>query len=85
LGAASSVFSATEVARHGVTANVVVLGLVDTAMALDMTAAQREKLVEPIPMARLGTPEEVVHDPGTASRWMVELHKDALRCTGRSR
>ena len=59
MGAGSSVSSATEVARHGVTANVVVPGLVDTAMTLDMTAAQREKLVEPIPMARPGTPEEV--------------------------
>ena len=59
MGAASSVSSATEVARHGVTANVVVPGLVDTAMTLDMTAAQREKLVEPIPMAGPGTPEEV--------------------------
>lgn len=50
---------AREVARHGVTANVVVPGLVDTAMTLDMPAAQREKLVERISMARSGTPEEV--------------------------
>lgn len=50
---------AREVARHGVTANVVVPGLVDTAMTLGMPAAQREKLVERIPMARTGTPEEV--------------------------
>jgi 3-oxoacyl-[acyl-carrier protein] reductase len=50
---------AREVARHGVTANVVVPGLVDTAMTIDMPAAHREKLVERIPMARTGTPEEV--------------------------
>jgi 3-oxoacyl-[acyl-carrier protein] reductase len=50
---------AREVARHGVTANVVVPGLVDTAMTLDMPAAHRERLVERIPMARPGTPEEV--------------------------
>ena len=50
---------AREVAGHGVTANVVVPGLVDTAMTLNMPAAQREKLLERIPMARTGTPEEV--------------------------
>jgi 3-oxoacyl-[acyl-carrier protein] reductase len=50
---------AREVAGHGVTANVVVPGLVDTAMTLNLPAAQREKLVERIPMARTGTPEEV--------------------------
>ena len=50
---------AREVAAHGVTANVVVPGLVDTAMTLNMPAAQREKLLERIPMARTGTPEEV--------------------------
>jgi 3-oxoacyl-[acyl-carrier protein] reductase len=50
---------AREVAGHGVTANVVVPGLVDTAMTLGMPAAQREKLLERIPMARTGTPEEV--------------------------
>jgi 3-oxoacyl-[acyl-carrier protein] reductase len=50
---------AREVAAHGVTANVVVPGLVDTAMTLGLPAGQREKLVERIPMARAGTPEEV--------------------------
>ena len=50
---------AREVAGHGVTANVVVPGLVDTAMTLGMPAAQRDKLKERIPMARTGTPEEV--------------------------
>jgi 3-oxoacyl-[acyl-carrier protein] reductase len=50
---------AREVARHGVTANVVVPGLVDTAMTVDMPAPQREKLIERIPMGRTGSPEEV--------------------------
>ncbi len=50
---------AREVARHGVTANVVLPGLVDTAMTAGMTPAQREKLVERIPMGRPGTPEEI--------------------------
>jgi 3-oxoacyl-[acyl-carrier protein] reductase len=50
---------AREVARHGVTANVVLPGLVDTAMTAGLTPAQREKLVERIPMGRPGMPEEV--------------------------
>ena len=50
---------AREVARHGVTANVVLPGLVDTAMTLNLAAAQREKLIERIPMGRTGSPEEV--------------------------
>lgn len=50
---------AREVARHGVTANVVLPGLVDTAMTAGMTPAQREKLLERIPMGRQGTPEEI--------------------------
>ena len=50
---------AREVARHGVTANVVLPGLVDTAMTLNLAAAQREKLIQRIPMGRTGSPEEV--------------------------
>lgn len=50
---------AREVARHGVTANVVVPGLVDTAMTAGLSPAQREKLVERVPLGRPGTPEEV--------------------------
>jgi 3-oxoacyl-[acyl-carrier protein] reductase len=50
---------AREVARHGVTANVVLPGLVDTAMTLDLPAGQREKLIGLIPMGRTGSPEEV--------------------------
>jgi 3-oxoacyl-[acyl-carrier protein] reductase len=50
---------AREVARHGVTANVVIPGLVDTAMTLNLPPAHREKLVERIPMGRPGSPEEI--------------------------
>lgn len=50
---------AREVAKHGVTANVVVPGLVDTAMTAGLNPAQREKLVERVPVGRPGTTEEV--------------------------
>ncbi|MGH2717607.1 MAG: 3-oxoacyl-ACP reductase FabG [Actinomycetota bacterium] len=50
---------AREVAKHGVTANVVVPGLVDTAMTAGLSDAQREKLVERVPLGRPGTTAEV--------------------------
>lgn len=50
---------AREVAKHGVTANVVVPGLVDTAMTAGLSTVQREKLIERVPLGRPGTTEEV--------------------------
>ena len=50
---------AREVARKGVTANVVAPGLVDTVLTQDLSDVQREKLMAQIPMGRTGTPEEV--------------------------
>ena len=50
---------AREVARKGVTANVVTPGLVDTALTADLTETQRAGLLATIPMGRTGTPEEV--------------------------
>jgi 3-oxoacyl-[acyl-carrier protein] reductase len=50
---------AREVARHGITANVVVPGFVDTALTAGLAPAQRERLVERIAIGRPGSPEEV--------------------------
>jgi 3-oxoacyl-[acyl-carrier protein] reductase len=50
---------AREVASKGITANVVVPGLVDTAMTVDLKDAARETLLSRIPMGRAGSPEEV--------------------------
>jgi 3-oxoacyl-[acyl-carrier protein] reductase len=47
---------AQELAKRGITANSVAPGLIDTAMAED---APMERILEMIPMKRLGTPEEV--------------------------
>lgn len=46
---------ATEVARRGVTANVVAPGLIDTALTADVD----RRLIRAIPARRSGTPEEV--------------------------
>lgn len=50
---------AREVAGHGITANVVAPGLIDTALTADLTDAQRSRLIERVPVGRAGTPEEV--------------------------
>lgn len=48
-----------EVARKGITANVVAPGLVDTAMTAVLSEQQREALLSRVPMARAGTTEEI--------------------------
>lgn len=48
-----------EVASRGITANVVVPGLVETAMVADLNPAVRERLIERIPLGRAAAPEEV--------------------------
>lgn len=50
---------AQEVATRGVTCNVVAPGFVATAMTDAIPAAAREKLLERIPMQRMGAPEDV--------------------------
>jgi NAD(P)-dependent dehydrogenase (short-subunit alcohol dehydrogenase family) len=50
---------AREMGRSGVTANVVSLGLVETAHDRDWVEANREKLVRLYPLRRLGQPEDV--------------------------
>lgn len=48
-----------EVARKGITANVVAPGLVDTAMTAILSDEQRQALLSRVPMARAGTTEEI--------------------------
>lgn len=48
-----------EVARKGITANVVAPGLVDTAMTAVLTKEQREALLSRVPMGRPGTTDEI--------------------------
>jgi len=50
---------AREVASKGITANVVVPGLIATDMTGELKEASREALLGRIPMGRAGTPEEV--------------------------
>lgn len=50
---------AQEVARFGIRVNAVAPGLVETEMAMQIPAAQRERLLSSVPMGRMATPEEV--------------------------
>jgi NAD(P)-dependent dehydrogenase (short-subunit alcohol dehydrogenase family) len=50
---------AVETARRGIRVNAVAPGLTDTDLVRDLTDAQRDHLLEMVPMQRLATPDEV--------------------------
>jgi 3-oxoacyl-[acyl-carrier protein] reductase len=50
---------AQEVARFGIRVNAVAPGLVETEMATQIPAPQRERLLSSIPMGRMAAPEEI--------------------------
>lgn len=50
---------AREVAARGITVNVVAPGFIDTDMTRALDEAQRDRLMQSIPLGRLGTPEDV--------------------------
>jgi 3-oxoacyl-[acyl-carrier protein] reductase len=50
---------AHEVGGRGITVNVVAPGFVETAMTDVLAEAQKESLVEAIPLGRIGRPEDV--------------------------
>ncbi|MEQ2005479.1 MAG: SDR family NAD(P)-dependent oxidoreductase [Limisphaerales bacterium] len=52
---------ARECARRGIRANAIAPGVIDTTMAATIPEAARAEMLKNIPLARLGTPEEVAH------------------------
>jgi 3-oxoacyl-[acyl-carrier protein] reductase len=50
---------AREIGSRGITVNCVAPGFIDTDMTRALPQAQREALLQQIPLGRLGTPEEV--------------------------
>jgi 3-oxoacyl-[acyl-carrier protein] reductase len=50
---------AQEVGSRGITVNIVAPGFVDTAMTEALDEAQRKRLLEAIPLRRMGKPEDV--------------------------
>lgn len=54
--------TAREYASRGITANAVAPGFIETAMTAALTQDVRQRLMEQIPLGRLGTPQDVAHD-----------------------
>jgi 3-oxoacyl-[acyl-carrier protein] reductase len=52
---------AQEVGSRAITVNCVAPGFIDTDMTRSLSDAQRQALVEKIPLGRLGTPQDVAH------------------------
>jgi len=52
---------AQEVGSRNITVNCVAPGFIDTDMTRALPEAQREKLVERIPLSRLGSPDDIAH------------------------
>lgn len=52
---------AREYASRGITANAVAPGFIDTAMTAPLSSGVREALLKEIPLARLGTPEDIAY------------------------
>ena len=52
---------AQEVGSRNITVNCVAPGFIDTDMTKALSDAQREKLLERIPLGRLGSPDDVAH------------------------
>ena len=52
---------AQEVGSRSITVNCVAPGFIDTDMTRSLPDAQRERLLERIPLGRLGQPEEIAH------------------------
>lgn len=50
---------ALEGARHGITANAIAPGLIETPMLASMNAGARAKLIKKIPMQQTGQPEDI--------------------------
>jgi 3-oxoacyl-[acyl-carrier protein] reductase len=50
---------AQEVGSRGITVNAVAPGFIDTDMTRDLPDAQRDTLLQHIPLGRLGRPEEI--------------------------
>ena len=52
---------AREAARRGIRANAIAPGVIDTAMAATIPSEVRAEMLKNIPLARLGTPDEVAN------------------------
>ena len=63
---------AHEVAGRNITANVVAPGFIDTDMTQSLTDEQRQMILNAVPMARVGKPEEVANCVGFLASPMAD-------------
>lgn len=66
---------ALELAKHGISVNALCPGYINTEMLAKVPAEQQKKLIEKIPLGRVGTPEEI-------ARTVKFLVSDASYMTG---
>ncbi|MCY1450138.1 3-oxoacyl-[acyl-carrier-protein] reductase FabG [compost metagenome] len=52
---------AIELAKHGITANAIAPGAIDTPILDPLTTEQRERIIKTIPVGRIGKPEDIAH------------------------
>ena len=52
--------AAAELSRKGIRANIVTPGVIETPMTKSYISKNKDKLLEPIPLNRIGKPEDVV-------------------------
>lgn len=52
---------AIELARHGITANAIAPGAIDTPLLATVPEDQRQRIMGTIPVGRLGLPEDIAH------------------------
>lgn len=52
---------AIELAKHGITANAIAPGAIDTPILAPLSEEQRARIMSTIPVGRLGQPEDIAH------------------------
>ncbi|HMO45635.1 MAG TPA: SDR family oxidoreductase [Rubrivivax sp.] len=52
---------AIELAKHGITANAIAPGAIDTPILAPLSQEQRERIMATIPVGRIGRPEDIAH------------------------
>ncbi|MCB1637649.1 MAG: SDR family oxidoreductase, partial [Thiothrix sp.] len=74
---------ARELGSRGITVNVVAPGFIDTDMTRELPEAQRENLLQGIPLGRLGQPEEIAGAVVfLASAWGAYVTGETLHVNG---
>lgn len=52
---------AIELAKHGITANAIAPGAIDTPILAPLSTEQRERIMATIPVGRIGQPQDIAH------------------------